>query len=229
MIDEFEMCRMKTRMQKMMYKAQMKSTWMPEPYYPTTKSIEELKPIYGDDVRLEIHHRGAYIIVRTITEKNIMTAVMAVVEDEHDNVMLLSLYQPDTAAVKFGIPVLNLGDVLLIKEPYFKQTSGGQCSIRVAILSIDNVPECSSLNAHRSITSQIYSSLIQIIRYCRLSGSLESALQYIVLKSGRKKGIEPYVAIGYKKPSKGKSFENVRVTILTFAQTYNGSQTQRGS
>jgi len=139
LIRDFEMCRISTNMQKMMRPNQCKTSWMPEPYYPATKPIEELKQTYVDEMRLETHHRGTYVIVRTITEENIMTAVMALAEDQHENVMLISLYQQNTATVQFGIPILNLGDVLLIKEPYFKQTLDGQYSIRVAMFCAHNM------------------------------------------------------------------------------------------
>lgn len=104
---------------------------LPPPYAPCHRPLKELEPIAISDMKLEIHHRGKKTLVRVLTPPQRMTGVMAIVEDEQGTAILLQLYnQPDESAVSAN-EVLTPHDVLILKEPFFKNTVHGSYSLRV--------------------------------------------------------------------------------------------------
>jgi hypothetical protein len=93
------------------------SSFIPPPYPPATPPLEKLSPIFIKHLRLETHHRGKYLLLRSITPPNSMTAIMAICEDEVKDAVMLQLYHQDN---KLGLPitaVLQQNDVVVIKEP----------------------------------------------------------------------------------------------------------------
>lgn len=64
-----------------------------------------------------------------------MTAIMAVMEDESDDVVLLHLYQQEDERDRSATDIINVGRVLLVKEPYFKVMGDGEYGICVDHLS----------------------------------------------------------------------------------------------
>lgn len=46
---------------------------------------------------LETHHRGRYILVKTVTPVDRMTAILAIVEDEEGNSLMLQLFSQEKA------------------------------------------------------------------------------------------------------------------------------------
>jgi hypothetical protein len=110
---------------------QFHSSFVPPPYPPCTARLEGLKQTYIKDLRLEIHHRGSYLLVRSLTPPNRMTAIMAVVEDEREDAIMLQLYQQPDEKVRPATSVITKDDVLLIKEPFFKIMGDGEYGLRV--------------------------------------------------------------------------------------------------
>lgn len=119
--------------------ATIHSSFVPLPYLPSTTSWEELKKIFIKDLRLETHHRGNYVLLRAITHPNRMTALMAIVEDEREDAVMLQLYQQPEEEDRPAVSVIEEGDVVLVKEPYFKIMSDGSYGLRVDHVS-DLVP-----------------------------------------------------------------------------------------
>ncbi|EFQ94205.1 hypothetical protein PTNB73_01511 [Pyrenophora teres f. teres] len=111
------------------------SSFVPPAYPPCTTSLDALKPIAIEDLRLETHHRGCYLILRAITPPNRMTAILVLVEDEHGDVTMLQMYQQEDEASRPASTVVDKGSILLIKEPFFKVTASGDYSLRVDHLS----------------------------------------------------------------------------------------------
>ncbi|KAF1808573.1 hypothetical protein P152DRAFT_468937 [Eremomyces bilateralis CBS 781.70] len=87
------------------------------------------------DGQLETHHRGMYLLLRSLTPPQRMTGVQVLMEDEEDDVMLLQLYLQEDETIRPAIDVVTVGTILLVKEPYFKVTANGQCGPRVDHLS----------------------------------------------------------------------------------------------
>lgn len=104
-------------------------------YPPSVAPLRQLAKMRIDELLLETNHRGRYLLLRTISQANKMTAVMAVVEDDSgrkDNVELLSLYNClDDLQVKYLDDWIPKGTILIVKEPYYKLTADGNASIRV--------------------------------------------------------------------------------------------------
>jgi hypothetical protein len=105
------------------------SSFVPPPYPPCIQPFSALAKVMIDDLLLETHHRGKYLVLRTVTPQNRLTGVMAIVEDERGDVLLLQLYhQEETGAAE---DILVEGMVVIVKEPYLKVTSHGGYGLRV--------------------------------------------------------------------------------------------------
>lgn len=115
------------------------SSFVPPAYPPSVSPLKDLKQIFIKDLRLGIHHRGNYLLTECITPPKKMTAIMAVVEDEREDATVLQLYQQDDRNERPATSILDLGDVLLIKEPFFKVMGDGEYGIRVDQVS-DVIP-----------------------------------------------------------------------------------------
>lgn len=111
------------------------SAFITPPYLPCSTPITELKPVAIKDLQLETHHRGTYLLLRSITSPHRITAIMAVMEDENGDAVLLQLYQQDDESNRSATDIVNVDTVLLVKEPYFKVMGDGEYGIRVDHLS----------------------------------------------------------------------------------------------
>lgn len=109
----------------------MKTTFVPPAYPPCVMPIESLQPIKIRDLQLETHHRGRYLLLRSITPPVRMTGIMAIVVDENDDAVTLQLYQQDHEDVRPAANIINTGFVLVVKEPYFKVFGDGGYGLRV--------------------------------------------------------------------------------------------------
>lgn len=109
----------------------IKTSQIPAPYDPCSRSMDELRPIKISNMRLETHHRGRKVTVRVLTPPQRMTAIMAIVEDEDGTAILLQLYhQPEELQVPAN-ELIRPDMVLILKEPYFKCCIDGSYSLRV--------------------------------------------------------------------------------------------------
>lgn len=114
---------------------QVHSSFVPPAYPPCTTPVDELRHIAINQLQLETHHRGTYLLLRSITPPNRMTAIMAVMEDENSDVMMVQLYQQEDEGNRAAVDIVNVGTILLIKEPYFKVMGDGEYGLRVDHLS----------------------------------------------------------------------------------------------
>lgn len=64
-----------------------------------------------------------------------MTAIMAVMEDENGDVILLQLYQQEDERNRAAADIIKVCTILLVKEPYFKVMGDGEYGLRVDHLS----------------------------------------------------------------------------------------------
>ncbi|KAK1753277.1 hypothetical protein QBC47DRAFT_304481 [Echria macrotheca] len=106
------------------------TTFVPPPYPPCIRPLAELTKTTIDKLVLETQHRGTYLLVRCVTRQDRLTAVTAIVEDENRDAILLQLYHQELA-FESTEDILNLGRVLIIKEPYLKFTANGGYALRV--------------------------------------------------------------------------------------------------
>jgi hypothetical protein len=111
------------------------SSFVPPAYPPCTTALENLRPIKIQDLRLETHHRGRFLLLRAITPPNRMTGILVLVKDEHGDVAMLQMYQQEDEASRPATNVVDKDSILLVKEPYFKVTASGDYSLRVDHLS----------------------------------------------------------------------------------------------
>jgi hypothetical protein len=64
-----------------------------------------------------------------------MTAIMVLVEDDRADVIMLQLYQQEEEDIRDAGNIVNVGTILLVKEPYFKVMASGEYGLRVDHLS----------------------------------------------------------------------------------------------
>jgi len=64
-----------------------------------------------------------------------MTAIMALFEDEMGDIVLLHLYHQEDEGARRAVDIVDVGTILLVKEPYFKVTGDGEYGLRVDHLS----------------------------------------------------------------------------------------------
>ena len=118
-------------MQKLMNPSQhtIATTFIGEPYPPCTKPISSLAPITLRELKLETHHRGRVLIVRTFGIPTRLSAIQSAIEDENKDVDRLAIQNlPLTAVTE---KVLPSGAIVAIKEPYYKITADEGVMIRV--------------------------------------------------------------------------------------------------
>ncbi|KAK1061486.1 hypothetical protein LTR74_011000 [Friedmanniomyces endolithicus] len=98
-------------------------------YPPSTTPHAQLRPILISELRLETHHRGRALYVRTIGHPTRILAVQNVVVDESGDVDRLSLYNthPTTPAER----KLPKDTIFVLREPFYKATADGGYTIRV--------------------------------------------------------------------------------------------------
>ncbi|KAK2029870.1 hypothetical protein LX32DRAFT_692917 [Colletotrichum zoysiae] len=133
LVGDFNMARARAMIEMAMKPRQyhVKTSQMPSAYLPCNRSENELQPLPISKMRLEEHHRGTYVLVRTMTMPNKINVILAIAEDEEGTAVLLQLYnQPEEP--EFDIEdILPQGSVCLIKEPFFKKATDGKYSLRV--------------------------------------------------------------------------------------------------
>jgi hypothetical protein len=114
---------------------EMHTSFVPPPYPPSITPLKDLKQTFIKDLQLETHHRGNYLLVRSITPPNRMTAIMAIVMDEREEAVMLQLYQQDDKTNCPATSAIKKNDVFFVKEPYFKVMADGEYGLRIDHLS----------------------------------------------------------------------------------------------
>ncbi|EMD66047.1 hypothetical protein COCSADRAFT_86951 [Bipolaris sorokiniana ND90Pr] len=131
MLLEFMMASMATSMKQSNQTHMVHSSFVPEAYPPSTVSVDTLKPLSIGELRLETHHRGTSLLLRTLTPPNRMTGILVLVEDQNRDVTVLQLYQQRDEDSRAASDIIGEGSILIIKEPFFKVMASGEYGIRV--------------------------------------------------------------------------------------------------
>lgn len=107
------------------------SSFITSPYLPSVASFKDLKKVLLKDLRLETHHRGSYLLLRAVTPPVRMTAIMSIMEDETDDVVMFQLYQQEDEEIRRARDIVRDKAVCIIKEPYYKVTADGDYGLRI--------------------------------------------------------------------------------------------------
>lgn len=139
LLDKQSMMQLQTMMRKSLkpdhQRHMIHSSFVPPPYPPSAASLATLKPILIKDLRIATYHRGRHLVTRALTEPEIMTAIMAVVEDERGDAVMLQLYQQPSESDRAASTIVSRDDVFVIKEPYLKVMGDGDFGLRVDYMS----------------------------------------------------------------------------------------------
>jgi hypothetical protein len=133
--DDFMLALMLRRVSPQMSGTMMHSSFVPPAYHPCIKSFADLKPIAIKNLQLETHHRGTYLLLRSLTPPYRMTAIMAVMEDGNLDAVKLQIYQQEDEEVCKAADIINIGTIMIVKEPYYKVMGDGEYGVRVDHLS----------------------------------------------------------------------------------------------
>lgn len=109
--------------------AQVSISYISHKYPPSVAPLSTLAKTYINNLCLETNHRGSYVLLRTIGPPSKSGAVMNAVEDEHGGCDLIQLYNMDEA--RDPRKILPEGQVLIVKEPFYKLNMTKGTSIRV--------------------------------------------------------------------------------------------------
>ncbi|KAL9597818.1 MAG: hypothetical protein Q9219_004895 [cf. Caloplaca sp. 3 TL-2023] len=120
-----------TMMPQMGHRHFIHQSWVGLPYPPSVAPLETLKRCYLNELRLETHHRGFYLLLRAVTPPNTMTAVMAIVEDERYDGVMFQLFQQEDDGHRQGDIMVQKHHVFIVKEPYYKIMNDGDYGLRV--------------------------------------------------------------------------------------------------
>ena len=122
--------------------------------------MTELRHVAIKDLQLETHHRGTYLLLRSITPPRRMTAIMAVMEDKNSDVIMLQLYQQEDEGKRAAADIVNVGTILLVKEPYFKVMGDGDARIPKAwqprLIEIERSAESLKIKGNLSMMESRY-------------------------------------------------------------------------
>ncbi|KAI7775561.1 hypothetical protein LA080_006572 [Diaporthe eres] len=117
------------QMMALMNQHHMRTTFIGEAYPPSIEPMSSLTPILLHDLKIEIHHRGRLLIVKTFCEPIRISSIQNAIEDVRGAVDRLSVYNlPSTSPMD---RVLPKGAIVAVKEPYFKATADGSVMVRV--------------------------------------------------------------------------------------------------
>ncbi|KFY84860.1 hypothetical protein V500_08923 [Pseudogymnoascus sp. VKM F-4518 (FW-2643)] len=123
---------------------QIQSTFVPPAYAACVASVAELTKMGVNELRLETHHRGRFVLLRALAGPSRMTALVGVGEDEEGRVVRVQVYQQ-----RDDSEVWKVGGVVVVKEPYFKESGDGDTGIRV-----DHVGDVMALPANHPLVPE---------------------------------------------------------------------------
>ena len=109
----------------------VQEVFLPPAYLPCIKPTADLELIAIKDLQLETHHRGKYILLRSLTAPRRKIAVTALMEDESGDSILLQLYQQAEENARKAVYTVNVGTILLVKDPYLMTRGDGEYVLRV--------------------------------------------------------------------------------------------------
>ncbi|KAI5799895.1 hypothetical protein EDC01DRAFT_612662 [Geopyxis carbonaria] len=142
-----------------------------EPYDPCSKPVEELKRTFIKDLLMERHHRGTYLIVRTVTPPKKMTGITTVVQDEYGHGHMLSIYNMHPSISPEIL--LPRGQRLIIKEPYFSTIERGPLTLRV-----DHISDIVFVDPHNRLVPRRFWPLPALVAKRSLWWKLEGNMSF---------------------------------------------------
>lgn len=107
----------------------MRMTYHGEAYPPCIVALSSLKTISLRDLKLEIHHRGRVLVVKTFFEPKRLASIMTAVEDQNGDVDRVALY--NVPINKSMDRLLPNNAIVAVKEPYYTSTIDGGVLIRI--------------------------------------------------------------------------------------------------
>ena len=110
-------------------------TFIPAAYLPCVTPTAELTSIDIRHLQLETHHRKKYIVLRSLMPCKRMTGILALMEDDNGDAVLVQLYHQEAEIKRKSTDIIRMGTIILVKEPYYKVMSTGEYGIRVDHLS----------------------------------------------------------------------------------------------
>lgn len=107
----------------------MRVAYVGEPYQPCVVALSSLKAISLRELKLETHHRGRFLVVKTFCEPMRIASIINAVQDQNGDVDRIALHNfPINIHVNGTIPK---DAIFAVKEPYYTLTIDGRVIIRI--------------------------------------------------------------------------------------------------
>ncbi|KAJ5384888.1 Tetratricopeptide-like helical [Penicillium concentricum] len=103
-------------------------SFAPPIYPPCLAPLKGLNKIMVKDLLLETHHRGSYILLRSITQADKVAAITVIVEDEQNHAIPLQMLNEKLRCQDGSV---DKGQILLVKEPYLTLTFDAEYGVKV--------------------------------------------------------------------------------------------------
>ncbi|KXJ86816.1 hypothetical protein Micbo1qcDRAFT_218559 [Microdochium bolleyi] len=116
-----------------MAKTTTNTSYLPPAYPPCTQPLSELEPITIAEMKLETRHRGKRVTLRVLTgpAREPVMAVVAIVEDEKGEALVLQLFFQPPEGVVPADEIVQSDDVVVLKQPFCKIAADGTYTLRV--------------------------------------------------------------------------------------------------
>ncbi|KAF2666238.1 hypothetical protein BT63DRAFT_53662 [Microthyrium microscopicum] len=98
-------------------------------YPPCTKT--QLERMYIADLRHCTHHRGSYLILRAVTPPKRIVGIRVLMEDDKGDAIQLQLNMQEDEERRVATNIVDVGRIILIKEPYFEVMENGEYALCV--------------------------------------------------------------------------------------------------
>lgn len=104
---------------------------IPPPYRACTLPLDKLEPVAISRLRLEMHHRGKVVLLRTLTSPLRTASLHTIVEDENGTAIEVVLYYQPSESVMAAEKILPRGAIYALKEPFLRYIGGRFYLLRV--------------------------------------------------------------------------------------------------
>lgn len=101
---------------------------------PCITSFKDLKPLFLNELKMEIYHIGGYLLLRTFVP-GIRTPwvgeITTFVEDENGDVQQIAIQHQEAENIRPAAEIIPEGRVLILKEPVFVHDKGARAVLLV--------------------------------------------------------------------------------------------------
>lgn len=141
------------------------ATHIPPPYAPCILPLAKLDPMVISDLRLETHHHGRSLFLRTLTlpwRGCVSGGIKVIAEDMTGEGTILELYAVEREERRKAAEILPKGSFLVVKDPYMYMPDASQMR-EVSGIRVDHVSDVLFLDKHDSRIPAEWAKVVGIV------------------------------------------------------------------